>query len=264
MTQPLSIDVAERIRPRTRALDDPAETFHEAAKLAPSTIGAQLAGAARLALDPTLQASTRRAARRHVHRPAVQLPPPDVGSATLADAIATRRSRLPDARTPISLGQLGALLAVGYGARATPAGSRRTVPSAGALYPLDLYVLPWSVSGLDATVHHYDPYLHALVALAGRDGEAVDAAWYEPEIAARAAAAVVVAGVFLRARCKYDQRGYRFTLLEAGHVGQNLALAAAAIGRSTLPYGGFYDRRIDALLGLDGVEESSLHVVFVG
>jgi SagB-type dehydrogenase family enzyme len=166
---------------------------------------------------------------------------------------------------PLSLAQLGGVLGVAYGARATRAGSRRPVPSAGALYPLDLYVLPWSVEGLARVVHHYDPYRHAVAALGdAADDEVAAAVWYEPQLAARAAAAIVLAGVFLRARCKYDQRGYRFTLLEAGHVGQNLALAAAAIGRSTLPYGGFYDRRLDALLGLDGVEEGVLHVVFVG
>ncbi len=84
------------------------------------------------------------------------------------------------------------------------------------------------------------------------------------ELLDAAALLVVVTGVFWRSRFKYGLRGYRFTLLEAGHLGQNLLLAAAALDLAALPVGGFYDRRVERLLGVDGVNESALYLFAVG
>jgi SagB-type dehydrogenase family enzyme len=70
--------------------------------------------------------------------------------------------------------------------------------------------------------------------------------------------------MFWRSRFKYGLRGYRFALLEAGHVVQNLVLAATALRLPTLPLGGWYDRRVDALVGADGLDEATVYVVLVG
>jgi SagB-type dehydrogenase family enzyme len=70
--------------------------------------------------------------------------------------------------------------------------------------------------------------------------------------------------MFWRSRFKYGARAYRFALMEAGHVGQNLLLAAAALGLGAVPLGGFYDREVDAFLGVDGIYEASLYLVPVG
>ncbi len=77
-------------------------------------------------------------------------------------------------------------------------------------------------------------------------------------------AAIVVTGVFWRSRFKYGLRGYRFVLLEAGHVGQNVVLAAAALGLPALPLGGFYDRPVESLVGVDGLDEAVVYVVLLG
>jgi SagB-type dehydrogenase family enzyme len=84
------------------------------------------------------------------------------------------------------------------------------------------------------------------------------------ELASTCGALFVVSAMFWRSRFKYGLRGYRFTLLEAGHVVQNLQLAAAASGLGCLPIGGFFDRRLDDILALDGVNESALYCVAVG
>ena len=81
------------------------------------------------------------------------------------------------------------------------------------------------------------------------------------EVLASSAAVVLVTGVFWRSRFKYGDRAYRFTLLEAGHVGQNVVLAATALGLASVPIGGFFDRRADAFLGIDGLHEASLYLV---
>jgi SagB-type dehydrogenase family enzyme len=79
-----------------------------------------------------------------------------------------------------------------------------------------------------------------------------------------AAALLVVTAVFPRTQFKYGQRGYRFALLEAGHVVQNVLLAAADLGLPALPLGGFYDRRLDAIVGADGLDEASVYSVALG
>ena len=70
--------------------------------------------------------------------------------------------------------------------------------------------------------------------------------------------------IFGRTRFKYGLRGYRFALLEAGHVAQNLLLAATALGLAAVPLGAFFDRRADVFLRLDGVNESTLYTIAVG
>ena len=70
--------------------------------------------------------------------------------------------------------------------------------------------------------------------------------------------------MFWRTRFKYGLRGYRFALLEAGHAAQNLLLAATALRVPALPLGGFFDARVEALLGIDGVDESVLYGIALG
>jgi SagB-type dehydrogenase family enzyme len=81
---------------------------------------------------------------------------------------------------------------------------------------------------------------------------------------ARAAACVILAASFQRSRVKYGLRAFRFVLLEAGHVAQNVLLAAAALNLAALPIGGFFDARLDAFLMLDGLNESALYLIAVG
>ena len=73
-----------------------------------------------------------------------------------------------------------------------------------------------------------------------------------------------ISGVFWRSRFKYGLRGYRFVLLEAGHAAQNLLLAATALGLASVPVGGFYDRELERLLQVDGVNESALYALSLG
>jgi len=70
--------------------------------------------------------------------------------------------------------------------------------------------------------------------------------------------------MFWRSRFKYGLRGYRFALVEAGHVVQNVVLAAAALGLPALPVGGYYDCRLDALVGANGLDEASVYAVVLG
>ena len=101
-------------------------------------------------------------------------------------------------------------------------------------------------------------------ARAGSTATSVRSALVDPALADRAGALIVVTALFWRSRFKYGARGYRFALLEAGHVIQNAVLVAAALGLQALPVGGFYDRRLDGLVGADGLDEASVYALLLG
>jgi SagB-type dehydrogenase family enzyme len=252
-------------------LDDPAETYHEASKIYPSFAGRDTSGVRLLESTPQLQLSAVRGVKRHPQRPVVPLPPPCLPDVSLADAVQRRASLRTFADEPLALEQLATVLQTGYGvthATRLPGNRRgqplRSVPSGGALYPLELYVLAHRVEGLGERLYHYDPWRHGLECLpVGADHAVGDLSAY-PELLEPAAALVVVTAMFWRTRFKYALRGYRFALLEAGHVGQNVALAAAALEIAALPVGGVYDRRLEEVLGVDGVNESVVYVFALG
>jgi SagB-type dehydrogenase family enzyme len=243
-------------------LDDPAELFHEASKLHPALGMRQAAGLARLASNEELQTAAKVAARSNPQLSAHGLPTPRRPRCSLWAAFERRQSRRDFDGAWLAERSLATVLDSGYGMRA---GNGRRVPSGGALYPLELYVAAHRVDGVDAGVYRFDPRRHALEELDRSDPwTALEAACVFPGLLEGAAAVVLVVAVFGRTRFKYGQRGYRFALLEAGHVVQNVVLAAAALDLPALPLGGFYDAQVDALLDIDGVEESVVYGVVVG
>jgi SagB-type dehydrogenase family enzyme len=246
--------------------DDPAETFHEASRLYPHVAPSRLATMIALAQSSALQQTAARASRTHDHRPGLDLPSRPLPRKRLRDLLDARRSEPPHERLPISLDDLGTLLAAAYRARPRGDGAppRRPVPSGGALYPLELYALPLAVPGLGRAAFHYQPFRHRIVPLRPVLEDDVAATLVDPPLAARSSLVLVVTAMFWRSRFKYGLRGYRFALLEAGHVVQNLVLAATALRLPTLPLGGWYDRRVDALVGADGLDEATVYVVLVG
>ena len=242
---------------------DPAEALHEASKLYPGVADHRVRGGRLLAASAEMQATTVRAVKRNRQLAAVSLPCPQLPPTTLADAMHARQSDRAFGRGPIPLDDVATLLGCCYGVSRTAGDNPRplrTVPSGGALYPLELYVAASAVSGLDPALYHFDPLRRVLERLRPlADREELARLCPYPELFADAAAIVFITAMFWRTRFKYGLRGYRFALLEAGHVGQNLALAATALGLAAVPVGGFYDARLDELLGVDGVNESALY-----
>jgi SagB-type dehydrogenase family enzyme len=244
------------------ARDDPAETYHEASKLSPVVAG-RAPGAPVLAESADLQRLTENAVKRHPHLPARALPAAEPLAAALGSALAARRSLREFGSSPLRLSALATLLDAAYGVVRTPEGLRRSVPSGGALYPLELYVVAARVEGLDPGLYHFDPLERSLEELEpGRIPDLESGLVYREQ--ARAPAHLVLTAVFWRSRFKYGLRGYRFALLEAGHVMQNVLLACAALGLAGLAIGGFYDRRLERLLAIDGVNEGVLYCAAVG
>jgi SagB-type dehydrogenase family enzyme len=247
------------------ATDDPAEAFHEASRLYPNVAPARLVTLLELARSPELQLTTARSSRTHDQRPGVDLPREPLPRARFGDLVCRRRSEIDDGRQPLRSTDLATVLGASYLAVERPdAGSRRPVPSAGALYPLEVYAIALAVAGLEPCAYHYNPFRHRLESLGAVADEETRAALVDPALAERAAALIIVTAMFWRSRFKYGERGYRFALLEAGHLAQNALLAATALGLAALPVGGFYDRLVDRLVGVDGLDEATVYVLALG
>ncbi len=141
---------------------------------------------------------------------------------------------------------------------------RRAAPSAGALYAGEVYVLAERVSGLAPGLYAYQPLEHALVGLRKGPGlHRIAAALESPGAVENAAFVVLLTNVFRRYAWKYGQRGYRYALVDSGHIGENLRLAAAGMGLSVASPTRFHDDALNELLGQDGRREAlcALHAV---
>jgi SagB-type dehydrogenase family enzyme len=254
--------------------DDPAENFHEASKNLSAVLPVVSPAGAALETDPTARATITRPVKRNPALPTVALPEPDQPELGVFEAIAKRRSRREFAADPLPLEDLSTLLRASYGARGqvdhgSDVPTARSVPSGGALYPLEIYPVVRNVEGLAPGLYHYDPLRHLLeVVREERTDQHLKRMIIPlpamPEVAASCAVVLFVAGIFWRSRFKYGLRGYRWALIEAGHLGQNFVLAAQAQQISAVPYGGFLDRRVDEYLGLDGVNESVVYSLIAG
>ncbi|HVS07138.1 MAG TPA: SagB/ThcOx family dehydrogenase [Candidatus Dormibacteraeota bacterium] len=186
------------------------------------------------------------------------------------EAMLTRRSIRTFTRGSLSLGEVAKLLhfAAGITGWITVDGAReqplRASPSAGALYPVELYLLAVEVQGLERGTYHYDSFRGRLEVLSTSSPlAALRRITFLDELAG-AGAVVAMTGISAKSRLKYGERGYRFTLFEAGHIAQNLLLTAHSLGLAAFAVGGFVDDELDALLNVDGVEEVSLYLVAVG
>lgn len=200
----------------------------------------------------------------------IALPDTDGGSAVF-QAIRRRKSCRAFAPTPLALTDLAEILAGTYGpSRPIALGSgielqARSVPSAGALYPLELYVVLQRVADVDDGLYRYDVLGHALEPVgAGLDRRVLAEAFLGPFFLENANALVLVTAVFDRTLHKYGARGYRYILLEAGHVAQNLCLLATERGLASLCVGGFMDGAVNRALDLEPRTEATVYCVGIG
>lgn len=180
---------------------------------------------------------------------ATALPDPSgLGSMTLADALTSRRSVREFSDIPLTEQQVSDLLWAAQGVTSSAGG--RTAPSAGALYPLEVYVVT------DDEVLHYLPDGHRVEARDSSTTRRAVADAVGQDSAGTAPAVVVITGVVARVEPKYGDRAERYLLLEAGHAAQNLLLAATAQGLGGVPIGAFGDDALARALGLPPGEQT--------
>ena len=171
------------------------------------------------------------------------------------------------AKDALTIEKLSALLKYSCGITDDADGfSRRAHPSGGARYPLEVYPIIFNgCEGVPAGAYHYNVKKHALDTLAKRSFLKDDIATLSGyEWVQRSSMLLVITAVFWRSQMKYGERGYRYIMLEAGHVGQNVYLSSVALGLKCSGLGGTHDENIEKLLNLDGIGESLVYALAVG
>ena len=199
------------------------------------------------------------------------LPQPQLPHAPLSELLTQRRSCRRFAARDLRLADLSALLHAAYGALGVielgPLEQvNRPVPSGGGLYPLEIYAMVLRSSELSPGIYHFNPLHHGIEEITAGSPPPVfttELFMNQPYVT-EASCLLVTTAVIGRSMWKYEDRGYRYILFEAGHVAQNIALSAAALGLGALHLGGFFDLDLADLLELDVNAEVPLYVTAVG
>lgn len=186
------------------------------------------------------------------------------------DLVRKRQSRRDFARTPLTKRELSLLLKYSCGSIGPLYGGegryRRAQPSGGARFPIEVYPIVFrSGDDLKAGLYHYNVKDHQLDVLWDRQFSDEDIhslftySWVKD-----AALGIVMTAVFWRNQNKYGERGYRYILLEAGHIGQNVYLVSEALSLKCCALGGTMDENLEKLIDIDGVTESVVYALAIG
>jgi SagB-type dehydrogenase family enzyme len=250
---------------------DPAELYHENSKL--RRIDQEhfswitFVGAAQ-----SIRETLAKPFRTFRGKPRVRLTSPEdcPASGMAFEDIVRNRVSVREFEGPVTADQVAGILHSGYGVTRPAADGEalpeyRATPSAGALYPLEIYLFAFDIDGLSPGLYHYAVREHSLEQLvAGGFKKQLSEITMAGDILAGAGGLVIISGVFGRTRFKYGKQAYRFVLFEAGHVSQNLMLAATSLSLGSVAIGGFIDDELNSLLGMDGVNEAALYLLAFG
>ncbi len=181
---------------------------------------------------------------------------------SLEQAILQRRSVRSFQEGSLTLPELGQLLWAAQGI--TGSGGKRAAPSAGALYPLEVYVVAGNVEGVSAGVYKYIPVSHTLVRVLDGDlRQSLSTAAMSQASVRQGAADIVITAVFARVTGQYGERGIRFVHLEAGHAAENICLQVVPLKLGTVTVGSFDDASVKKVLGA-AADEEPLYILPVG
>jgi SagB-type dehydrogenase family enzyme len=202
---------------------------------------------------------------RGKERPEVKLPPPrEQGEMSLEETIYRRRSVRDYKGEPLSLSQLSQILWAAQGL--TDSRGLRAVPSAGATYPLEVFILIGRdcVDSIEPGTYHYDVVEHSLnLHKEGDQRRELVIAARDQEFIARAPVDIVICAIFERTSLYYGRRAERYVHMEVGHAGENISLQAMALGLATVMVGAFDDEQVSAVMGL-AKEVKPLYIIPLG
>ena len=199
--------------------------------------------------------------------PTISLPDiTPLSDTTLHDVLKNRKSIRQYQNKLISKEVLSYLLWSSTGISRKESGYEfRTAPSAGALYPIETYLVINNVEEINPGVYHYNIQNHYLELLKEGDYavETTHAALGQ-KMCAEAPVVFVWTAIFERMKWKYDQRAYRYVYLDAGHIAENLALTATSLDLGSCQIGALYDDEVNQIIDVDGTEESVIYMSVVG
>ncbi|HEY96557.1 MAG TPA: SagB/ThcOx family dehydrogenase [Dehalococcoidia bacterium] len=181
---------------------------------------------------------------------------------SIEQSLLERRSSRSYSTEPLTLDEVSQLLWAGQGI--TNKSGYRTAPSAGALYPLELYIVVGNVEDLAPGIYHYLPGSHGLELITEGDmrGKLAEAALSQSSVR-EGAMSIVITAIYERTTGKYGERGIRYVHIEAGHAAQNICLQATAMGLGLVTIGAFHDDKVAELLGL-AEDEEPLYIIPAG
>lgn len=183
----------------------------------------------------------------------------------LEEAIARRRSVRDFAPHPVSQAQLSQILWAAQGST-DDCENLRAIPSAGATYPLEIFVVCGGngIEGTDDGTYHYDLARHSLTMHRRGDGRfELARAALDEECIYHAPVNLVICALYGRTAARYGDRAERYVHMEAGHAGQNIYLQATALGLATVAIGAFHDEQVREVLRLDK-QYTPLYIMPVG
>lgn len=185
----------------------------------------------------------------------IKLPAPRYDSNTsIEKALLERRSVRDYKDKPLTLTEVAQILWAAQGI--TDPRGFRTAPSAGALHPLELYVVAGNVNGVPDGIYRYRPHVHELTRLSQGDkrSELCNAALGQSPVK-NAAAVIVLCAVYERTTRKYGQRGIRYVHIEVGHAVQNIYLQVVSLNLGAVVMGAFHDDQVKRIMGLPEREQ---------
>ncbi|MCX7917436.1 MAG: SagB/ThcOx family dehydrogenase [bacterium] len=180
----------------------------------------------------------------------ISLPSPEFkGKISVEEALKRRRSVRDYKQLPLTLKELSQILWATDGKTIDWGG--RTAPSAGATYPLEIYVVVGNVENLKSGLYYYEIDTHTLKIIKEGDlRQELSKAAYNQISIKNAPIVIVIAGIFERTTNRYGKRGERYVFMEVGHCGQNIHLQAEALGLGTVMIGAFEDDKVKSVLGI--------------
>ncbi len=198
--------------------------------------------------------------------PRYRLPRPAFGPENFWQALIKRRSIRHYSPVPLSLTEISLLCFAAQGITGEVGRYLlRTAPSAGALYPVETYLLVNRAQELPSGLYHLEIQDFVLEQLAEGDfGKPLAEASLSQPQCARAALVFIWSAIPRRTMSKYGSRGMRYIFMDVAHICQNVLLAASALGLGACPIGAFFDDEVNQLLGLDGEEETVIYLATVG
>lgn len=194
------------------------------------------------------------------------LPRPSKIDVPFSEVVSKRASCRTYIPRKISVQDLSNILWMGYGIREKKGNFYfGNAPSAGALYPLDIYVAIFHVATLENGIYRYNAYQNALEMIKKGDfsRELINGCLGQSFVGSGAFTALISA-VFRRNMRKYGERGVRYIFIDAGHVVQNMILTAESLSLGACPVGAFFDNELNEIIGLDGEEETIIYLLSIG
>lgn len=205
--------------------------------------------------------------KEYVDTASISLPSPSPAKGlSLDETLRKRKSVRSYVERPLNKQQLAYLLWSSNGVqRVEEEREFRTAPSAGALYPIETYLVVNNVDEIPRGVYHYSVRSNALEELRSGDfGQAAARAALGQRMCSQAPVVFIWTAIFQRTKWRYRERAYRYIYLDAGHIAENLALSAVSLGLGSCQIGALYDEEVNEIIGVDGIEESTIYMTVVG